>query len=168
MTLVETDCGNGAVMLLLAEEFHLYARGVDRARRVEAARALAGRSPAARRVRFVEREAPGPVDALCALRGAVDPSLVRREGRVVLGRYLAPDGRVSEADPAHCEIVWRRTATPLEWERYLMPQERSLREYRATLRPGDEVSPVALEGERRIERFRSSRLAYELTVFVLP
>ena len=161
--MLEASCGNGAASVFLAEEFHLYARGFDAAFEiVEGARAIAERSAAARRVRFFHDEVAGPADALCCLREpAPDPALVRRGGTVVWGRFVADD--VAADPPAN--TVWRREATPIEWERYYAPQERALRAYRRTLRDGDEVSPVALEAERRIDRFRSSRLAYELAVF---
>jgi len=177
-TLVEVDCGTGGAALLFAEEFHLYARGLDEDERmIGEARDRARRSPAHRRVRFHHRDgASGPVDILCALRGigCVD-SLLRRGGRKIVGRFVAlregvphelADAFPLTADPPGGEIVWRRSATPLEWERFLAPQERALRVYRRTLSVGDRIADLALAADRRISTFRAhgSFVGYELAV----
>ncbi len=162
LTLIEVSCGHGAAALFLAEEFHLYARGFDdQGNVIEGAREIAGRSPAARRIRFFHGEPSGPVDAVCSLRRPAAASLVRGGGSLLLGRFMR-DGE--PADPPGGDVVWRREATPLEWERYCAPQERALRAYRRALKQGDEVSPIALAAAQQIDAFRSSRVAYELSV----
>lgn len=177
MTLLETCCGNGAVSIFLAEEFHVYARGLEAiADAVRCARAAARRSPAAARVRFFHGELEpgyGPVDAVCCLRRPTPAvgELVGSSGRVVWGRYVSshPELRacfpVAEGQPGGI-VVWRRQATPLEWERFYTPQERALRRYRRRLGRSGGPSPVAEAAARQIEAFRAhgSRIAYELAV----
>ncbi len=84
---------------------------------------------------------------------------------MLVGRFVT-DG--DDSDPPVGEVIWRRAATPLEWERYYAPQERALRAYRQRLKPGDEVSPIALAAGQQIDAFRSSRVAYELSVVRVP
>ncbi|MHC4223762.1 MAG: SAM-dependent methyltransferase [Planctomycetota bacterium] len=177
-TLLEMDCGSGGAAILFAEEFHLYTRGlVEDERLIGRARDRARRSPAHLRVRFHLRDgASGPVDILCALRGnGCDDSLLRRGGRMLLGRFVTlregvPDELADAfpltADPPEGEILWKRSATPLEWERFLAPQERALRGYRRTLSVGDRIADLALAADRRISAFRAhgSFVGYELTV----
>jgi SAM-dependent methyltransferase len=180
-TLLEVDCGTGGAALLFAEEFHLYARGLDSDERlIGEARDRARRSPAHRRVRFHLRDgASGPVDILCAFRGngCVD-ALLRRGGKKLLGRFVVLRKGVPEElarafplteDPPEGEVVWRRAATPLEWERFLAPQERALREYRRTLSVGDRIAELALAADRRISAFRAhgSFVGYELAVVAI-
>ncbi|MHC4547575.1 MAG: methyltransferase domain-containing protein [Planctomycetota bacterium] len=188
-TLFEVGCGNGAAAVFLAEEFHLYARGLEAADGLLAlARGHARRSAARARLRFFAADglppnaARGPVDVVCVLRGVWSPvaaALVRPGGRLLTGRYrLRGESRPSEIgeffpvawDAPEGEVVWRREATPLEWERFLAPQERALRVYRRHLRAGDPLSPVALAADRRIAAFRahSAHIAYELAVTRLP
>ena len=169
MTLLEPHCGNGAISVFFAEEFHVYARGVESAADLlEGARALAARSAAGGRVRFRARQLHGPVDVLCALRRPVADAACRR---MLLGRFLADDVGLAKTFPVAPKdppgtIVWRRSATPLEWERFYDPQERALRRYRRGLRDGEELSSVALAADRQIEAFRShgNRISYELLV----
>lgn len=183
-TVLDLACGNGAASIFLAEEFHVYARGIDAAADlIASAQAHAERSRAGRRVRFFHEDAAnpdaghGPVDFACALRGGEDVpvALLRAGGRCILGRYvLARDPAPAElaehfpidAAPPEAEILWGREATPLEWERFFAPQERALRVYRRELANGDPVNPLALDIDRRIRAFRrfSACLAYRLLV----
>jgi len=183
-TLLEVGCGSGAVALFLAEEFHLYARGVDASHDLlDAARRAAARSPAEGRVRFLHGDpehgdpALGPVDALVALHGLADSwrPLLREEGAAIVGRFAPlrdpmPPGfaELFPATPAGGggRAIHRHEATGVEWERYFQPQERELRAYRETLKPGDPVSPVALWADRRLQYFRehARAVAYELVV----
>lgn len=183
-TILEVGAGNGAVSLFLAEEFHLYARGVEpMLEMVEWAQREAARSPAAGRVRFLHEDAVhadpmiGPFDAIAALNGC-DSSwrrLLRPGGPLLLGRFVVrreplPEGAAEAfapsppADPPG--LVWKREATGIEWERFFGPQERVLRAYGETLRSGETVSPVALWADRRLRLFRdhASAIAYELCV----
>ncbi|MHC4934331.1 MAG: SAM-dependent methyltransferase [Planctomycetota bacterium] len=177
-TLLEVDCGTGGAALLFAEEFHLYARGLDvDERMIGEARDRARRSPARHRVRYYLRDgAAGPVDILCAFRGNdCAASLLRPGGRRLVGRFVALRDEVPDelsaafpltADAPSGEILWRRSATPLEWERFFAPQERALRVYRRTLRVGDRIADLALAADRSISAFRAhgSFIGYELTV----
>jgi hypothetical protein len=163
-TLVEVGAGNGCVAVFLAEAFHLYVRGFESdPALLDLARANAERSPARRRLRFSAGEADGQGDFVAALRG---PAPVVG-ARLLLGRFDAPLalGFPAAADPPG-RVTWRRDATPLEWERYLAPLERSLRAYRALLRPGDAVAPLALAMDEQISAFRAraALVRYELQV----
>ena len=169
MTLVETSCGNGAVCVFLAEAFHVYARGIEADPELLAkAVALAGRSPARSRVKFFSDDVTAPVDVVWSVRR---PDMHRIPGsRIVVGRYRVAGEAAREFPVAFEEPpghpVWRRDATPLEWERFYEPQERVLRRYRRNLRRGEEVAPIALAADRQIEAFRSqgSQVRYELIV----
>lgn len=170
MTVLEAGCGNGAASIFLAEEFHVYVRGLDANQDfIDAARAGAGASPASGRVRFFHEDpchldpAHGPVDLLCSFRGW-DPrpaALVRPGGGLLVGRFVAcREGAPPEVVDAFAlgaprQAEWRREASPREWERYLVPQEVALRAYRDQLRPGDTPSPIALAADRRIALFRA-------------
>ena len=184
MTLLELHCGNAAAGLFLADAFHLYLRGVDsRADLLDLARRAAATSRAAARVRLAHDDAAhpgpenGPVDLLLALRGvpAGTLALLRPGGRVIAGRLVllrSPAPReLREAFPEGERLgdrapLWRREASPLEWERYVAPQERALAEYREGLRAGATASPVADAAERFVEAFRSNSayVAYEVAV----
>jgi hypothetical protein len=170
MTLVEASCGNGAVSVFFAEEFHVYARGVEADPVfLEDAKTLAGRSPAHNRVRFFMDDVVGPVDLHLSLRrpSAAPPGCAR----MLIGRFradeaaLAGEFPVALADPPG-QVAWVRAATPLEWERYYAPQERALRRYKRSLKRGEALSPVALAAERQISAFRSNgaQVRYELMV----
>ncbi len=186
-TLLELACGNGAVALFLAEAAHAYARGIDAcATMIGSACAHAARSGAGHRARFLHDDAlhpdalHGPVDLVVSLRGwgagqgASLGALLRPGGRLLLGCFRSPPGAPAEilaafplttaAPPG--EPIWRREASPLEWERYYAPQESALRAYRRSLREGDPVSPVAIALDRQIAAFRAhgSSVCYELTV----
>ena len=183
-TLLELACGNGAVAAFLAEEFHLYARGVEaHADLLAEAQKHAERSPAGRRLRFIHGdplhpdEGLGPVDVLCDLRleTGTPGEPLRRGGRMLVGRFVSRRGAVPaqvaevfdlvEPRPPG-RVLWRRDATPLEWERYFRPQERALRAYRARLHDGNPVSPVAIAADRQLAAFRAhgSYIAYEIAV----
>jgi len=174
-TLLEVGCGAGGASLYLAEEFHLYARGLDASRKwVTRAQEHARRSPAANRLRYFHEDAAhpgaehGPVDVVCALHGDWQEvfSCVRPGGSVLLGRYVQrrPDAPqellesfgIAPRDPPG-ELRWSREASPMEWERFLRPQERVLRRLRKS-------SPIAELARRRIELFRAhgAAIAYEL------
>ncbi len=186
-TLLELACGNGAVAIFLAETAHAYVRGIDAcATMIESARAHAARSPAGRRARFLHDDAQhpdplhGPVDLLVSLRGwgaAEVPALkalLHPGGRLLLGCFRSPVDAPPEVlaafpvttEPAPGEVLWRRVASPLEWERFYAPQERALRAYRRLLREGEAISPVALAIDRQIAAFRAhgGSIAYELSV----
>jgi SAM-dependent methyltransferase len=185
-TLLELACGNGAAAVFLAEEFHIYVRGVEgRADLLAEARRHAERSAAGPRIRFFHGDplhpeaGLGPVDFVCAFRGpaGVEAGLLGRGGRVLAGRFFArrsptPESAAEILDlfDTHAappgRVLWRREATPLEWERYLRPQERALRAYRARLPAGVAPSPVAVAAERQLAAFRAhgSYLAYEIAV----
>jgi len=183
-TLLDLACGNGAAGIFLAEEFHLYGRGVEaHADLLEQAQRHAERSPAAQRLRFFHddpqhaEEGLGPVDVVCALRQQANPppGLLRKGGRLLLGRFVA---RREPVPPAVVDafglpaanlpgrVLWRRDARPLEWERYFRPQERALRAYRARLSQDQPASPVAVAADRQLAAFRAhgSFVAYELAV----
>jgi len=172
-TVLDLACGNAACALFWAEEFHAYVRGVEEdPDLLRLARRHAGRSAAGRRFLTLAAPPDAPVDIVCALRGALggDPgALARPGGRILLGRCLAPPGLAlpfpAAPRPATAP-VWRRDATPLEWERFLAPQERALRVYRRRLAPGDPVAPLALEADRWISAFRAHafEVRYELCV----
>ncbi|MGQ0613781.1 MAG: SAM-dependent methyltransferase [Planctomycetaceae bacterium] len=184
MTLVELACGNAAAGLFLAEEFHLYLRGVEPFHDLlEIAREAAERSPAAGRCRLFHADSVhvewglGPFDLALSLRGVFPPpGLVRAGGRVLFGRFVTrrdalPDS-LRGAFPSVPQgegptPLWRHVATPLEWERFLDPQERALRRYRLSLSREERHSPVAEVAERQIGGYRAHAacLDYELGVF---
>jgi len=175
MTLLELGSGNGSVAVFLAEEFHIYVRGVEsHADLVESAREHAERSPAAARIRFFHDDdhhpdaGLGPVDAVVALRGPADLGLVRPGGVALLGHYRVP-GEVAALFSGAVEVAepeWSREASPLEWERYYAPQERALRVYRRGLAEGDPVSPIAIVADDQIQAFRrhGAEIAFVLSV----
>lgn len=167
-TLLEVGAGNGCAAVFLAEAFHLYARGIEAdPELLELARANGEKSPARQRLRFSPPETQGPFDFVAALRTPLPASrgLLRPGGRLLLGRFDAPgDLGFPVAEPPG-RVAYRREATPLEWERFLAPLERSLREYRAGQRPG-EIAPLAVAVDRQISAFRAhaALVRYELLV----
>ncbi|MFI5401757.1 MAG: SAM-dependent methyltransferase [Planctomycetota bacterium] len=168
-TLFDVGTGNGCAAIFLAEAFHLYVRGVEAdPELLELARANAARSPARQRIRFTPPEAPGPVDVVAALRVPFLPpsDLLRPGGRLLLGRFVAPEGLGFPVTEAATGVAWRRDATPLEWERFLGPLEMALREHRAGRRPGEAVAPLAEATGRQIEAFRAHAavVRYEILV----
>jgi SAM-dependent methyltransferase len=167
-TLLDVGAGNGCAAIFLAEAFHLYARGVEAdPELLELARANALRSPARQRLRFSPPETHGPVDCVAVLRVPFlpGPALLRPAGRLLLGRFVAPEalGFPVAADPPG-RVAWRRDATPLEWERFLAPLEIALRDCRAGARSTG--SPLADAAERQIAAFRAHAavVRYELAV----
>lgn len=162
-TLLDIGSGNGCAAIFLAEAFHLYVRGVEAdPDLLPLAQANAQKSPARQRLRFSAEAAGSPFDFAAALRVpyAPAPELLRPGARVLLGRFVAPDGLgfpVAESPPG---VLWRREATPLEWERFLAPLEVALREDRGT------ASPLAEAVARQIAAFRAHAAAvrYELSV----
>jgi hypothetical protein len=167
-TLLELGAGNGCVSIYLAEEFHLYARGFEGdPELLGVAEANALRSPARQRLRFTPPEpSMGPVDFAVSFRVPL-PAPARAGGRVILGRYVAPKELgfpVWEAPPM--SVIWRRDASPLEWERFLAPLERALRAHRAAPRPDEERSALAEEALRQIDTFRrhAALVRYEILV----
>jgi len=167
-TLLEVGAGNGCAAIYLAEAFHLYARGFEGDEDLLAvAQANALKSPARQRLRFTAPEPPGPVDFVASLRVPV-PAPLRPGGRLILGRYIAPAELGFPAAGAPEGVIWRRDATPLEWERFLAPLELAIRAHRAGLRPLEKGSTLAEEALRQIEAFRahSARVRYELLVAV--
>ncbi len=187
MTLVELACGNAAAGLFLAEEFHLYLRGVEPFHDLlELAHDAAGRSPAAGRCRLFHGDSVhvewglGPFDLALSLRGAFPPpGLVKAGGRILFGRFVSrrpslPDS-LRDAYPGALPSkgpppLWRHVATPLEWERFLEPQERALRRYRLSLGREEAITPVAEVAERQVAGYRAhgAYLDYELGVFRVP
>jgi len=166
-TLLEIGTGNGCVAIFLAEAFHLYARGFEGdPELLEAAMDAGSKSPARQRLRFSEPGASGPVDFVAALRVPAGPLALRPGGRLLLGRYLAPEGLGFPLLEPPDGVVWRREATPFEWERFLAPLELAIRTHRADLRPGEPAAPLAEEAGRQIEAFRAhaARVRYELLV----
>jgi hypothetical protein len=172
-TLLEVGAGNGCAAVFLAEAFHLYVRGIEAdPELLELAGAKGAKSPARQRLRFLGGgEVPkGPFDFVAALRGpAPTRELVRPGGRMVLGRFLVPPDLAAGFPPVPeppGDVTWRREATPLEWERFLRPLERSLREYRARLPLGAPPVTLAVDVDRQIALFRAraSVLRYELLV----
>jgi SAM-dependent methyltransferase len=167
-TLLEVGTGNGCAAVFLAEAFHLYVRGIESdPELLDLARANGEKSPARQRVRFSPPEAPGPFDFVAALRTPLPPgpAPLRPGGRLLLGRFEAPrDLGFPLAEPPG-RVAWRREATPLEWERFLAPLERSLREHRADTRP-EEIAALAVAVERQISAFRAhaALVRYELLV----
>jgi SAM-dependent methyltransferase len=167
-TFLDVGAGNGCAAIFLAEAFHLYVRGVEAdAELLDLARANAAKSPARPRIRFSASELPGPVDFVAALRGPFPgaPALLRPEGRLLLGRFVAPEGLGFPLAEAPAGAAWRREATPLEWERFLAPLEMAIRAYEAGCRPGDRA-PLAEAAGRQIAAFRAHAAAvrYELLV----
>ena len=168
-TLLEVGAGNGCAAIFLAEEYHLYVRGVEAdPELLELARANALKSPARQRLRFSPPDTLGPVDYVAALRVPFlpGPALLRPGGRLLLGRFVAPEALgfpLASVPPGG--VVWRRDATPLEWERFLAPLEIALGAHRAEARPGA-ASPLAETAGRQIAAFRAHAAAvrYELTV----
>jgi len=171
-TLLAVGAGNGCAAIFLAEAFHAYARCVEEdPELLELAREHGERSPARRRLRFTGSAAgeAGPFDcvaSLCAPRPAPVPAAA---GRLLLGRFDVPPalaGLFPAPAAAAGRIAWRRDASPLEWERFLVPLERALRRYRDRLRPGDPVAPLALHVDRQISAFRAhaTDVRYELVV----
>lgn len=169
-TLFDIGTGNGCAAIFLAEAFHLYVRGIEAdPDLLDLARANAARSPARQRIRFSPPESPGPVDFVTALRvpfqNAPDP-LLRPGGRLLLGRFVAPEGLGFPVAEAPKGVAWRRDATPLEWERFLAPLEMALREHRAGQRPGEPAAPLAEAADRQIAAFRAHAtvVRYEILV----
>ena len=180
MTVLDLRAGTGGVAIFLAEEFHVYVRGVERAPNLLAlAMDRVSHSHAAHRIRLcasVEALAPGPYDLVCSL--GVEPprldDLLGRNGRLLLGRAVrrrapVPD-RVRDvfAPAAPSErgaVLWRREASPLELERYFGMQERALRQWRGSGKD-DHAPRLAAQARREIEAFRShgSYVAWELSV----
>lgn len=165
-TLFDVGAGNGCAAVFLAEAFHLYVRGIEAdPDLLDLARANAARSPARQRIRFSPPETPGPVDFVAALRAPFlpAPGLLRPGGRLLLGRFVAPEGLgfpVVEDPPG---VAWRRNATPLEWERFLAPLEMALREHR---KPGDAPAPLAEAATRQIAAFRAHAAVVRYEVLV--
>jgi hypothetical protein len=161
-TLVDFAPGNGCASVFLAEAFHLYVRGYEGdPLLLDLARGNGERSPARHRVRFSPPEGPsGPVDFVASLRVPLPEGLiqVRPDGRRILGRYMAPEGLGFPAFPEVQGVTWRREATPLEWERFLGPLERAIRDHRG--------GPLAEDVARQIAVFRSrgAEVRYELLV----
>jgi len=168
-TLVDFGAGNGCATIFLAEAFHLYARGFEGdPDLLEVARTNATRSPARQRIRFSPPEAQVPVDFVASLRVPAPPDAldaVRPGGRLLLGLYDAPEGLGFPAVAPPSGVVWRREATPFEWERFLLPLDRAIREHRAGLR-GEPAAPLAEEALRQIEAYRAhaALVRYELLV----
>ncbi len=167
-TLLDVGAGNGCAAIFLAEAFHLYVRGIEAdPELLDLARANAAKSPARPRIRFSPSEPAGPVDFVAALRVPFlrAPDLLRPEGRVILGRFVAPEGLGFPLAEAPSGAAWRREATPLEWERFLVPLEMAIRTHRAALRSGD-VALLAEAADRQIATFRAHAAAvrYELLV----
>lgn len=166
-TILDIGSGNGCAAIFLAEAFHLYVRGVEAdPELLDLASSNAQKSPARRRVRFSPADASGPFDFAAALRVPVlpAPQVVRPGGRILLGRFVAPDGLGFPCFDLPGGAAWRRDATPLEWERFLAPLELALRGYRAGRDP---ASPLAETAARQIAAFRAhaSVVRYELAVF---
>jgi SAM-dependent methyltransferase len=166
-TLLEVGAGNGCAAIYLAEEFHLYARGFEGDTDLLAvAQANALKSPARQRLRFTPPEhSLGPVDFVASFRVPV-PLPVRPGGRLLLGRYVAPaELGFSVSDPP-AGVIWRRDATPLEWERFLAPLELAIRGHRGGLRPGEKGSTLSEQVLRQIDAFRAhaARVRYEVLV----
>jgi SAM-dependent methyltransferase len=176
-TLLELGAGNGCAAVFLAEAFHLYVRGVEGdPELLGLARENGARSPARQRLRFLAGDdvPRGPFDYVAALRGPVATAgLARPGGRLLLGRFLAPPELLPVFPPVRDppgDVAWRREATPLEWERFLRPLERSLKEHREGLAAGASAAPLALDVDRQISLFRAhaAALRYELLVAVAP
>ncbi len=168
-TLLDVGAGNGCAAIFLAEAFHLYVRGVEAdPELLDLARANAARSPARQRLRFSPPENHGPVDFVAALRMQFlpAPAPLRPGGRLLLGRFVAPEGLGFPVADAPGGIAWRRDATPLEWERFLAPLEMALREYRALRRPLEDPAPLAEAADRQISAFRAHAavVRYEVVV----
>jgi len=185
MTLLELACGNAAAGLFLAEERHLYLRGVEAVLDLLGlARAAAARSPAAGRCRLFHGDPEhvewgmGPYDVALSLRGAPLPhGLVRAGGRVLQGRYVPRrepyPGALRLRFPWVAEgpapsPLWRHVATPLEWERFLDPQERALRRYRQALGAEEPPTPVALAAEQLVSGYRTYAAYLDFELCVLP
>jgi len=173
-TLLDVGAGNGCAAVYLAEAFHAYVRGVESdADLLGLARGHAERSPARSRLRFTGPGDPAgtPVDCVVALCTPGAASVPVPPGRAIVGRFQAPREPVG-LFPAPAgiggRVAWSREASPLEWERFLMPLERALRAYRDRLRPGDPVAPLALHVDRQISAFRAhaTGVRYELAVVV--
>ncbi len=167
-TLLDVGAGNGCAAIFLAEAFHLYVRGIEAdPELLGLARANAAKSPARPRIRFSDSEQPGPVDFVAALRVPFlkAPDLLRPLGRLLLGRFVAPEGLGFPVAEAPAVVAWRREATPLEWERFLAPLEMAIRAHQTGLRPGAEA-PLAEAAGRQIATFRAHAAAirYELLV----
>ncbi|MFB3065109.1 MAG: cyclopropane-fatty-acyl-phospholipid synthase family protein [Planctomycetota bacterium] len=181
MTVLDLRAGTGGVAIFLAEEFHVYVRGVERAPNLRAlAQERVSHSAAGRRIRLCASRADlaaGPYDLVCAL-GAEPPQLeglLGRNGRLLLGRAVrrrtpVPD-RVRDvfapAEPSKGgDVLWRREASPLELERYFGMQERALRQWSGRVRKDDDATCLAARARRAIETFRShgSYVAWELSV----
>jgi SAM-dependent methyltransferase len=166
-TLLELGAGNGCAAIYLAEAFHLYARGFEGDPDLLAvAQANAAKSPAGKRLRFTPPEpAGGPVDFIASFRLPI-PAPLRPGGRLILGRYVAPANLGFPVTEAPAVVIWRRDATPLEWERFLTPLELAIRAHRAGLRAGEKGSALAEEALRQIDAFRAhaASVRYELLV----
>lgn len=170
-TLLELGTGNGCAAIYLAEAFHVYARGFEGdPDLLVVAQANASKSPARQRLRFTPPEpSAGPVDFVASFRVPVALPPLRPGGRLLLGRYVAPPDLGFPAMEAPEGVIYRRDASPLEWERFLAPLELAIRAHRAGLKGGK--GPAMLEeASRQIEAFRAhaSHVRYELLVAVAP
>ncbi len=171
-TLLELGAGNGCAAIYLAEAFHLYARGFEGDPDLLAvARANASKSPARQRLRFTAPEpVAGPVDFVASFRVPVPTPPLRPGARLLLGRYVAPHDLGFPVAEAPGGVIYRRDASPLEWERFLGPLELAIRAYRAASKPGGKGPAMLEDASRQIEAFRAhaSRVRYELLVAVAP
>lgn len=174
-TVLDLGCGNGAAAEVLAVEGHLYVRGVEADPDLFASAVRhRERSVARARLRFYEgapdavTEAAGPVDIVCSLFGTPTAAAPGHAGRVLVGRYVLDRPGLADVffpDPhPGAEPSWRRTATPLEWERFLAPQERALRELR---RGGEAFNEIARRAESLCAAVRAHgpAISYELCVY---
>ncbi|MCK6461893.1 MAG: hypothetical protein L6Q95_18590 [Planctomycetes bacterium] len=167
-TLLELGAGNGCAAIYLAEAFHLYARGFEGDPDLLAvAQANASKSPARQRLRFTAPEpAGGPVDFVASFRVPVAVPPLRPGGRLLLGRYVAPTDLGFPAAEAPPNVIYRREASPLEWERFLAPLDLAIRAHRAALRPFERGPDLLEDAARQIAAFRAhaSQVRYELLV----
>jgi hypothetical protein len=168
-TLFEAAAGNGCAAIFLAEAFHLYARGAEGdPALLELAQASATRSPARHRLRFSPPDGHGPFDFVASFRVPLPPApgLLRPGGRLLVGRFVAPEGLGFPAADPPDGAIWTREATPLEWERFLAPLELALRAHRAGARPGEGEAPLAAAAARQIAAFRAHAAAIRYELFV--
>jgi len=166
-TLLDLGVGNGCATIYLAEAFHLYARGFEGdPELLEVAQANGAKSPARQRIRFTAPETPGRVDFVASLRVPIPLPPLRPGGRILVGRYVAPaELGFPTAEPPD-GVVWRREATPLEWERFLAPLELAIRAYHGGRSPAETGAALAEDALRQIQTFRAhaARVLYELLV----